>query len=81
MQSQSDRRVRTFTIGFHEKAFDEAPYAKAVAEHLGTDHTELYVSAAEAASVIPDFRAFTTSRLPTPPRFPRPWCLGLPDST
>lgn len=54
MQSHSRQRVRTFTIGFHEKAFDEAPYAKAVAAHIGTDHTELYVSAADAAAVIPD---------------------------
>ena len=53
MQAQSNRRVRTFTIGFHEKAYDEAPYAKAVAQHLGTDHTELYVSRAEALDVVP----------------------------
>jgi asparagine synthase (glutamine-hydrolysing) len=53
MQAQSRQRVRTFTIGFHEKAFDEAPFAKAVAGHLGTDHTELYVSADDAAAVIP----------------------------
>ena len=54
MQSQSARRVNTYTIGFHEKEFDEAPYARAVAQHLGTDHTELYVSAQDAAAVIPD---------------------------
>ena len=54
MQAQSERRVKTYTIGFHEKAFDEAPYAKAVARHLGTDHTELYVSAADAAAIIPE---------------------------
>ncbi|WP_026035931.1 asparagine synthase (glutamine-hydrolyzing) [Cupriavidus sp. BIS7] len=54
MQAQSSQRVRTFTIGFDEEGFNEAPFAKAVANHLGTDHTELYVSAHMAESVIPD---------------------------
>lgn len=54
MQAQSERRVKTYTIGFHEKAFDEAPFAKAVAQHLGTEHTELYVSAADASAIIPE---------------------------
>ena len=53
MQAQSSRPVRTFTIGFQEQSFDEAPYAKAVAAHLGTDHTEFYVTPKEAAAVIP----------------------------
>jgi asparagine synthase (glutamine-hydrolysing) len=53
MQSQSTRAVRTFTIGFHDPAYDEAKTARAVARHLGTDHTELYVTADEAASIIP----------------------------
>jgi asparagine synthase (glutamine-hydrolysing) len=53
MQAQSARPIRTFTIGFHEDQYDEAPYAAAVARHLGTDHTELYVSADEAMEVIP----------------------------
>ncbi len=53
MQAQSDKPIKTFTIGFHETGYNEATHAKAVASHLGTDHTELYVSPAEAMSVIP----------------------------
>lgn len=53
MQAQSERPIQTFTIGFHESDFDEAKYARAVARHLGTEHTELYVSPEQARAVIP----------------------------
>ena len=53
MQSQSSRPIKTFTIGFNEKSYNEATYAKAVARHLGTDHNELIVTSAEAIEVIP----------------------------
>jgi len=53
MQAQSNKPVKTFTIGFHEKRFNEAKYAKVIANHLYTDHTELYVTPAEAIAVIP----------------------------
>jgi asparagine synthase (glutamine-hydrolysing) len=53
MQAQSLERVKTFTIGFGERAYDEAPHARAVAAHLGTDHHELYVSPEDAMTVIP----------------------------
>lgn len=54
MQVQSERPVQTFTIGFHEKGYDEAASARSVANHLGTAHTELYVTPTEAMEVIPD---------------------------
>lgn len=53
MQSQSPQPVRTFSIGFHEEQFNEAKYAKAIAEHLGTWHTEFYISNQDALAVIP----------------------------
>lgn len=53
MQKQSLRPVKTFSIGFAEDDYDEAQYAKSVAAHLGTEHTELYVSPVEARAVIP----------------------------
>jgi asparagine synthase (glutamine-hydrolysing) len=53
MQAQSRIPVKTFTIGFQEEEYNEAENAKAVARHLGTDHTELYVSPTEALAVIP----------------------------
>lgn len=53
MQTQSSMPVRTFTIGFHESDYDEAKRAAAIARHLGTNHTELYVTPAEAQAVIP----------------------------
>ena len=53
MQKLSSRPVKTFTMGFHETRFNEAEHAKAVARHLGTEHTELYVTPVEARNVIP----------------------------
>ena len=54
MQKESMSRVKTFTVGFEDINFDESPYAKAVANHLGTDHHEIYLSSREAQKVIPD---------------------------
>jgi len=58
MQTQSSTPVKTFTIGFESVEYNEAVHAKAVAAHLGTQHTELYLSAEQAQSVIPDLSSF-----------------------
>jgi len=58
MQAQSSNPVKTFSIGFEDQGYNEAVHAAEVAKHLGTDHTELYVTPTEARDVIaslPDF--------------------------
>jgi asparagine synthase (glutamine-hydrolysing) len=53
LQSNRKEKINTFTIGFHEKGFDEAPYAKSVSEHLGTNHTEYYCTQKDAKEILP----------------------------
>jgi len=54
LQSNSTEKIKTFTIGSTDNKMDEAPFAKQIADHLGTDHTEYYCSVKEALSIIPD---------------------------
>ena len=53
MQLNSTQRIRTFTVGFKEKDFNEADHARAVAEHLKTDHSDLYIDSQDLINVIP----------------------------
>lgn len=53
MQKHSSRKVKTFSIGFHQQAFNEAEYAKQIAAYIGTEHTELYVTDQDALNLVP----------------------------
>lgn len=70
-QSQSAQRLKTFTVGFNEAAFDESPFAKEVAKFLNTDHTEVFCSSKQAADFVPSLTDYydepfaDSSQLPT----------------
>jgi asparagine synthase (glutamine-hydrolysing) len=53
MQAQSNGPVRTFSIGSYEPDYNEANHAKAIAQHLTTEHTDLYVTPTQAMEVVP----------------------------
>jgi asparagine synthase (glutamine-hydrolysing) len=71
MQAKSASGVRTFSVGFREPKHDEAPFARAIAAHLGTHHTELYVGPEDSLALVPELPEIydepfaDTSQIPT----------------
>jgi len=70
MQSESPRPVQTFSIGFNESRFDEAPHAASIAKFLGTEHTEMYVTPEDAFNVIPDIPTIFDEPFSDPSQIP-----------
>ncbi|MEH2512265.1 asparagine synthase (glutamine-hydrolyzing) [Nitrobacteraceae bacterium AZCC 1564] len=70
MQSMSSQPIRTFTIGFDVSGYNEAEHAKNIAKHLGTDHTELYVTESEALEVIPKLPSIYCEPFADPSQIP-----------
>lgn len=70
MQAQTNRPVRTFTIGFRQESHDEAPHARAVAAHLGTEHTELYVEPEALVELVPRLATYFDEPFADPSEIP-----------
>ena len=70
MQRQASQAVRTYSIGFHDQALDEASYAKAVAAHLGTQHTEWYVDESEVLNLVPGLANYYDEPMADPSQLP-----------
>jgi asparagine synthase (glutamine-hydrolysing) len=70
MQASADRPVKTFTIGFDQQEFDEAAHARAIAKHLGTEHTELNLTGADALAVVPRLAEMFDEPLADPSQIP-----------
>ncbi|MEM8909503.1 MAG: asparagine synthase C-terminal domain-containing protein, partial [Bacteroidota bacterium] len=58
LQKNSTRPLKTFTVGFEDQLYDEAPHAKAIAQHLGTDHTTLYCTDQDLRQLLPQLAYF-----------------------
>ena len=54
LQDESNQKIKSFTIGFEEEGFNEAPFAKKIADYLGTDHNEIYLTAQDSLNLIPE---------------------------
>lgn len=77
MQANSTRPVRTFTIGFDEKQYDEAKHARAVAKHLGTEHTELRLRSSDALDLVPQLSTMYDEPFADSSQLPTRMVMGL----
>ena len=70
LQSQSARKVKTYTIGFEEQDFNEAPFAKEIARHLKTEHHEFYLTSKDAQNLIPKLNEIYSEPFADPSQLP-----------
>ena len=70
LQSESIDKVKTFTIGFEESEYDEAPFSKAISEYLGTDHSETYLTSKDAQDLIPSLSSIYSEPFADPSQLP-----------